>query len=122
MREEGGEKGFGCAGADTVRLRFQRSGSNSGIPLSSSAMGLGVLREPRVLQPPLPGFAGQPRELPTSPPFPRSNASRGFGQPRRGWREGDGAPSVPPNRSPCGQAHGMGSKSEILGNLWREWT
>lgn len=39
------EKGFSCAGADTVRLHFQRSGSGSGVPLSSSAIFLGVLRE-----------------------------------------------------------------------------
>lgn len=123
----GGKKGFGCAGADMMRFHFHRSGSDSGIPLRGPALFPGALlgacpgaprllrcRSPRALR----GSPGTCRP----PPAPRSDASGGIGQPRRGSRAGGRALSVPPNRSPCDQAHRMGSKSETLGDLWREWT
>lgn len=85
MREEGVRReGFSCTEADTVSLHFQRSGSDSGIPLSSSAVLLGILREHRGFsRAALPGLceaAPGPRDLPLllaqTPP-------EGLGSPQR---------------------------------------
>lgn len=94
VRKEGVRRGgFSCTGADTVRLHFQRSRSDSGIPLSSSVV---FLREHRGFsRAALPGLCeGAPgrRDLPLSlaqtPP-------EGLGSPAAGRGRAAGPPPLP---------------------------
>lgn len=94
VREEGVRReGFSCTEADTVSLHFQRSGSDSGVPLSSSALFLGILREPR---------AFSRAELPGTSPYPSLKRLRRAWAAPSGTGAGGGAPSSPPK--PTGRA------------------